>query len=175
MNPVHRFIGPAEAPHASNFAAQRCATTSRAHGMPLPRRRDREIEGPICLYHQRRNFFEGRTLRNHAAQGGCAVQGYSRSSIRELYRSPEIEAIYRKWFESPVPPNHLNFNTPMSSVLRNALAHLSDSRNPASHACWRMFQMQHSANKVSAHAWRKLSACRTRSLRSRNIGPPLTP
>ena len=92
-----------------------------------------------------------------------------------LYRSPEIEMIYRKWFESPVPPNHLNFNTPMSSVLRNALAHLSDSRDPASHACWRMFQMQHSANKVSAHAWRKLSACRTRSFRSRNIGPPLTP
>jgi len=33
----------------------------------------------------------------------------------------------------------------------------------------------HSANQVSAHARRKFSACRTRSLRSRNIGPPLTP
>jgi glutamate/aspartate transport system substrate-binding protein len=32
----------------------------------------------------------------------------------ELYRSPEIEAIYKKWFESPVPPNGLNFKTPMT-------------------------------------------------------------
>jgi glutamate/aspartate transport system substrate-binding protein len=49
----------------------------------------------------------------------------------DLYRSPEIEAINRKWFESPVPPNQLNFNTPMSSVLRNAFAYLSDSPDPA--------------------------------------------
>ena len=27
----------------------------------------------------------------------------------DLYRSPEIEAIYKKWFEAPVPPNGLNF------------------------------------------------------------------
>jgi glutamate/aspartate transport system substrate-binding protein len=51
----------------------------------------------------------------------------------DLYRSPEIEAIYRKWFESPVPPNRLNFNTPMSSVLRNPFADLSDSPEPASY------------------------------------------
>jgi glutamate/aspartate transport system substrate-binding protein len=49
----------------------------------------------------------------------------------DLYRSPEIQAIYRMWFESPVPPNQLNFNTPMSSVLRNAFAYLSDSPDPA--------------------------------------------
>ena len=51
----------------------------------------------------------------------------------ELYRSPEIEAIYKKWFESPVPPNGLNFKTPMTTVLRNAYAHPSDSPDPASY------------------------------------------
>ena len=51
----------------------------------------------------------------------------------DLYGSPEIEAIYGKWFESPVPPNGLNFNTPMSAVLRNAFAHPSDSADPASY------------------------------------------
>jgi glutamate/aspartate transport system substrate-binding protein len=51
----------------------------------------------------------------------------------ELYRSPEIEAIYKKWFESPVPPNGLNFKTPMTAVLRNAYAHPSDSPDPASY------------------------------------------
>ncbi len=75
----------------------------------------------------------------------------------DLYRSPEIEAINRMWFESPVPPNQLNFNTPTSSILRNAFAHLSNSPDRAlngpyggsaqdSLTYWRVFQMQHSAN-----------------------------
>jgi glutamate/aspartate transport system substrate-binding protein len=51
----------------------------------------------------------------------------------DLYASPEIEAIYGKWFESPVPPNGLNFKTPMSAVLRKAFAHPSDSPDPASY------------------------------------------
>jgi glutamate/aspartate transport system substrate-binding protein len=50
-----------------------------------------------------------------------------------LYRSAEIEAIYKKWFESPVPPNGVNFDAPMSQVLRSALAHPSDSPDPASY------------------------------------------
>jgi glutamate/aspartate transport system substrate-binding protein len=51
----------------------------------------------------------------------------------DLYKSPEIEAIYRKWFESPVPPNGLNFKTPMPAVLRKAFANPSDSPDPASY------------------------------------------
>ncbi|MBA2401799.1 MAG: amino acid ABC transporter substrate-binding protein [Bradyrhizobium sp.] len=50
-----------------------------------------------------------------------------------LYRSPEIEVIYKKWFESPVPPSGLNFRTPMTKVLRGALANPSDSADPASY------------------------------------------
>jgi glutamate/aspartate transport system substrate-binding protein len=50
-----------------------------------------------------------------------------------LYQGPEIEAIYKKWFESPVPPNGLNFKTPMSAVLRKAYANPSDSADPASY------------------------------------------
>jgi glutamate/aspartate transport system substrate-binding protein len=51
----------------------------------------------------------------------------------DLYRSPEIEVIYKKWFEAPVPPNGLNFRTPMTAVLRNAFAHPSDNPDPASY------------------------------------------
>jgi len=50
-----------------------------------------------------------------------------------LYRSPEIEVIYKKWFESPVPPSGLNFRNPMPKVLRNAFANPSDSADPASY------------------------------------------
>ena len=51
----------------------------------------------------------------------------------ELYQSPEIEALYKKWFEAPVPPNGLNFKTPMSAVLRKAFARPSDNPDPASY------------------------------------------
>jgi glutamate/aspartate transport system substrate-binding protein len=50
-----------------------------------------------------------------------------------LYRSPEIEAIYKKWFESPVPPGGLNFRTPMAKVVRDAFANPSDNPDPASY------------------------------------------
>jgi hypothetical protein len=42
--------------------------------------------------------------------------------LRHAVLGPEIEAIYRKWFEAPVPPNGLNFKTPMSAVLHKAFA-----------------------------------------------------
>jgi glutamate/aspartate transport system substrate-binding protein len=52
----------------------------------------------------------------------------------ELYQSPEIEVMYRKWLESPVPPNGLNFNVPMSSALRNAFKKPSSSADPDAYA-----------------------------------------
>ncbi|MCA1410551.1 amino acid ABC transporter substrate-binding protein [Bradyrhizobium sp. NBAIM20] len=48
----------------------------------------------------------------------------------ELYASPEIEALYRKWLQSPTPPNGLNYNVPMSSALRNAFKKPSSSADP---------------------------------------------
>jgi glutamate/aspartate transport system substrate-binding protein len=50
-----------------------------------------------------------------------------------LYRSPEIETIYKKWFESPVPPGGLNFRTPMAKIVRDAFANPSDNPDPASY------------------------------------------
>jgi glutamate/aspartate transport system substrate-binding protein len=52
----------------------------------------------------------------------------------ELYQSPEIEIMYRKWLESPVPPNGLNFNVPMSTALRNAFKTPSSSADPDAYA-----------------------------------------
>lgn len=48
----------------------------------------------------------------------------------ELYASPEIEALYKKWLESPTPPNGLNYNVPMSGALRNAFKKPSSSFDP---------------------------------------------
>jgi glutamate/aspartate transport system substrate-binding protein len=47
-----------------------------------------------------------------------------------LYTSPEINTLYAKWFQSPVPPNGVNFNYPVDPILQSAFAHPSDSPNP---------------------------------------------
>ncbi|MDX3968535.1 MAG: amino acid ABC transporter substrate-binding protein [Bradyrhizobium sp.] len=48
----------------------------------------------------------------------------------ELYASPEIEVLYKKWLQSPTPPNGLNYNVPMSPALRNAFKKPSSSADP---------------------------------------------
>lgn len=48
----------------------------------------------------------------------------------KLYQSPEIEAMYKKWFQSPVPPSGVNFNYPMPQVLRNAYKKPTNSFDP---------------------------------------------
>lgn len=47
-----------------------------------------------------------------------------------LYRSGEIHAIYRRWFESPLPPSGLNLKLPMSAPFRRVIANPTDSPDP---------------------------------------------
>lgn len=47
-----------------------------------------------------------------------------------LYRSGEIHAIYRRWFESPLPPQGLNLKLPMSAAFRRVIANPTDSPEP---------------------------------------------
>ncbi|MBU6259964.1 MAG: amino acid ABC transporter substrate-binding protein [Burkholderiales bacterium] len=50
--------------------------------------------------------------------------------ITDLYRRGAIEAIYRKWFESPIPPRGVNLKLPMSASLRRVIAHPTDASDP---------------------------------------------
>lgn len=43
-----------------------------------------------------------------------------------LMKSGEFEALYKKWFESPIPPKGINLNAPMSQELKDNLKALSD-------------------------------------------------
>jgi glutamate/aspartate transport system substrate-binding protein len=52
----------------------------------------------------------------------------------ELYQSQEIEGLYKKWFEAPVPPNGTNFKYPMPSALRKAFAKPTNSSDPDAYA-----------------------------------------
>ena len=50
-----------------------------------------------------------------------------------LYRSPDMVAIYAKWFQSPVPPRGVDCAFPMPAALKRAFAHPTDSADPAAY------------------------------------------
>ena len=47
-------------------------------------------------------------------------------TLAGLMKSGEFEALYKKWFQSPIPPKGINLNAPMSKELRDNLKALSD-------------------------------------------------
>ncbi|UHS59474.1 amino acid ABC transporter substrate-binding protein [Agrobacterium vaccinii] len=42
--------------------------------------------------------------------------------LAQIYKSPEMPALYSRWFESPIPEIGITVNLPMSDLLRQALA-----------------------------------------------------
>jgi glutamate/aspartate transport system substrate-binding protein len=53
------------------------------------------------------------------------------AATASLYKGGEIDKIYTKWFQSPIPPKGLNLNTPMTPELKKAYQNPSDSGDPA--------------------------------------------
>ena len=47
-------------------------------------------------------------------------------TLAGLMKSGEFETLYRKWFQSPIPPRGINLNAPMSAELKDNLRALSD-------------------------------------------------
>ncbi|MES2899949.1 MAG: amino acid ABC transporter substrate-binding protein [Pseudomonadota bacterium] len=52
-------------------------------------------------------------------------------ALAALFRSGDINTIYRKWFLSPIPPNRAELHLPMSNALRKAISFPTDSSDPA--------------------------------------------
>ena len=46
--------------------------------------------------------------------------------LASLIKSGEFEALYKKWFQSPIPPRGINLSAPMSKELRENMKALSD-------------------------------------------------
>ena len=57
------------------------------------------------------------------------------NAVSALYKSGEINKIYHKWFESPIPPKGINLNMPMSDSLKELVKNPSDK---GVEACGRM-------------------------------------
>ena len=51
-------------------------------------------------------------------------------AMTKIYKSGEINTIYAKWFQSPVPPKGINLNVPMSEVFKHVVAKPTDSGDP---------------------------------------------
>lgn len=55
-------------------------------------------------------------------------------ALANVYKSGEINRIYAKWFQSPIPPKGINLNVPMSRELQGVMAKPTDSGDPAAYA-----------------------------------------
>jgi glutamate/aspartate transport system substrate-binding protein len=53
------------------------------------------------------------------------------AAMTKIYKSGQINAIYAKWFQKPIPPKGLNLNIPMSDSMKKVVAHPTDSGDPA--------------------------------------------
>lgn len=56
------------------------------------------------------------------------------NAIEATFKSGEINRIYAKWFQSPIPPKGINLNIAMSSQLKAVIAKPTDSGDPIAYA-----------------------------------------
>jgi len=54
-------------------------------------------------------------------------------TIARLFASGEIQALYRRWFLSPIPPSRVVIDLPMSEAMKRVIAHPTDSPDPAAY------------------------------------------
>lgn len=59
-------------------------------------------------------------------KGDTAFKKVVDKALTDTYASGEINTIYSKWFEQPVPPKNLNLNFPMSDELKKLIANPTD-------------------------------------------------
>jgi glutamate/aspartate transport system substrate-binding protein len=51
-------------------------------------------------------------------------------AMSDVFKSGQINAIYSKWFEKPVPPKNINLNLPMSAAFKKVVANPTSSGEP---------------------------------------------
>ena len=51
-------------------------------------------------------------------------------AMSNVYKSGQINAIYSKWFEKPVPPKGVNLQLPMGAAFKKVVANPTDSGDP---------------------------------------------
>lgn len=54
-------------------------------------------------------------------------------TIKGMMKDGTLAELYKKWFESPIPPKNVNLNWPMSEQLKKVVANPTDSPDPAAY------------------------------------------
>lgn len=64
-------------------------------------------------------------------RGDAAYKKVVDKATAALYKTPEIDKLYAKWFQSPIPPKGINLNFPMPPSVKKAFQSPTDSPDPA--------------------------------------------
>ena len=60
----------------------------------------------------------------------AAFKKVADNAMTQVYKSGQINAIYAKWFQKPVPPKNINLNVPMSEQFKKVIAKPTSSGDP---------------------------------------------
>ena len=59
-------------------------------------------------------------------KGDAAFKKIVDDEMRRIILSGEINTLYKKWFQSPIPPKGINLDLPMPFMLRESFKYPSD-------------------------------------------------
>jgi ABC-type amino acid transport substrate-binding protein len=114
------------------------ADHAEAFGMVAQKRADAFAMDDVLLFGLRANSAQPEsfsvigkpmTIEPYAImlpKGDVAFKKLVDTEIRRIILTGEINAIYRKWFEQPIPPRGINLNLPMPYMLRDSFKFPSD-------------------------------------------------
>jgi ABC-type amino acid transport substrate-binding protein len=126
------------AERALNMKVLEAADHGEAFGMVAQKKADAFAMDDVLLFGLRANSAQPEaftvigkpmTIEPYAImlpKGDAAFKKIVDTEIRRIILSGEINAIYRKWFEQPIPPKGINLNLPMPYMLRDSFKYPSD-------------------------------------------------
>jgi glutamate/aspartate transport system substrate-binding protein len=66
-------------------------------------------------------------------KGDAAFKAVADAATAAYYKSEEATALFKTWFQSPIPPKGINLNVPLSDRLKRMLAEPKDTADPAAY------------------------------------------
>jgi glutamate/aspartate transport system substrate-binding protein len=63
-------------------------------------------------------------------KGDDAFKKVADAAMTQIYKSGQINAIYSKWFEKPIPPKNINLSLPMGAAFKKVVANPTSSGDP---------------------------------------------
>jgi ABC-type amino acid transport substrate-binding protein len=126
------------AERALNMKVLEAADHGEAFGMVAQKKADAFAMDDVLLFGLRANspqpeafnvIGKPMTIEPYAImlpKGDAAFKKLVDTEMRRIILSGEINAIYRKWFELPIPPKGINLNLPMPYMLKDSFKYPSD-------------------------------------------------